>query len=107
MKAYVTDGKLNSIGHGLAGEDRLSTVRLERVICQELFHVSDILEIIKKLMHALRLESLDQGIVHVRCNQVQVPDLNSFHGSLLHIISKAQIHVVAKEGKSFCKTDSD
>jgi hypothetical protein len=72
------------------------------VYFQELLHVPDILESIQKLTHALRL---GQGMEHVRCDQVQLLDLYGFHGALLHIICKAQIHVFAEVGKVVCKTE--
>jgi hypothetical protein len=69
------------------------------VFLQTLLHVPDILESIQKLTHALRL---DQGMEHVRGDQVQALELYSFHGH--HIICEAQIHVFAKVEKVFCKT---
>ncbi len=49
MEAYATDGKLNSVGHGLAGEDRLRSFRWHSVLLQELVHVPDIFESMQKL----------------------------------------------------------
>jgi hypothetical protein len=71
------------------------------VLPQELLHVPDILERIQKLTHALRL---GQGMEHVCGNKVQVLELYRFHGALLHIICKAQIHVFAEVEKVFCNT---
>jgi hypothetical protein len=81
-----TSRRRKSVRHGLAGEDRLSPVtpvRRMRVFLQELLHVP--------------------GSIH-QVNQVQVLDLYRFHGALLHIICKAQIHVFAEVGKAVCKT---
>ena len=58
MEAYATDGKRNSVGHGLAGEDWMSSARWCSVLLQELVllvHVPDIFESMQKLTHALRL----------------------------------------------------
>jgi hypothetical protein len=72
--------KFDSLRHGLAGEDRLSPVIRMSVFLQELLHVPDILESNQKFTHALRL---DQGMEHVRGDQVQLLELYRFHGALL------------------------
>jgi hypothetical protein len=66
----------------------VTPVRRMRVFLQELrlLHVPDILESIHQV------------------KQVQLLDLYRFHGALLHIICKAQIHVFAEIGKVVCKT---
>jgi hypothetical protein len=89
------------VGHGLAGEDRLSLVRCMSVVVQERLHVPDILESLQKLTHALRL---GQSMKHVRGDQVQVLELNRGHGAVVHVIRKGQIHLFAKVGKVLCKT---
>ncbi len=102
MEAYATDGKLNSVSHGLVGEERLTPARQISVFFQKLLHVLDIFESIQKLTHALRL---GQGMEHVRGNLVRVLELYSFDGAIPHIIlvCNGQIHVSAEVGKVFCK----
>ncbi len=69
MESDSVNSHFNSVGHGHAGEDRLSLVRCMGVVVQEQLHVPDILESLKKLTHAL---GLNPGMKHVHCNQVQL-----------------------------------
>ncbi len=100
-QAYTTDGKRNSVRHGLAGEDRRSPVVRMSVFLQEFLHVPDILESKQKLTHALRL---GQGMEHALGEQIEVLKLYRFHGALHHIICNVQIHVSAEVGKVFTET---